>query len=55
MNKNLDRYSGWILLILGTIGLLFANYFEVMFARILWCLGFAIILANFLNRVGKWG
>ena len=43
--------NGWICFTLGTIGFLSGNYFVIMFARIFWSIGTAIILGRLFGWV----
>jgi len=54
MNETIDKHAWWVLLIVGTIGGLFANYYVIIFARILWVFGFADILVKSITWIENW-
>lgn len=49
MKNYLNKYGEWPLLVIGTIGIHFANYFVIMFSRILWMVGLVIIVARIIS------
>lgn len=48
------NHVGWISLIVGAIGLHLSNYYEIMFARIFWIIGFAFIVVRLFSWVKTW-